>query len=564
MDDRCIFVNPAFEQLTGLAAVDALNEGWCRAIHPDDLELARTHYLAAKHGRSEAVKMRLVTPGGIVRWASARWAALHDVNGEPTGFLGTFEDVTERHVLEQRLEYDATHDRLTGLGSRALLNEELGAGLARARRNRHSVALLFIDLDGFKRVNDMLGHAAGDELLVQVARRLRDRVREGDVCVRMGGDEFVVCCPDLESITQPVALADRLLARIAEPYDVHGHEVTVGASIGMATAQGEDPMSVDQLLSNADLAAYRAKRLGRGRVEMFDDDLRRRLAQGRRIARSVANLLDEPRLPLLCTPIALMSQGGIVGFDCRVDWARAGLDDDAAVAHVVEDTGMSRALDLALVRTLVAQLAEWERDPPGSIVPGLGACLTIPGSLSMTVVDAVRDELARSSIIPSCLWLGIPEAAVAARPRGRVARCGRARRSRRRRGAARLRIRCVFAGAAAQAADTDDHRGRLARREPAHVSRRRAPRVGRRDREIRACARTSRDGRRRAGPRPRRRPAGAGVRIRVGSGIRTDRSRRERARLSAETLEGHTGHLPCGHGRGGRERCEETSCETGE
>ncbi len=171
----------------------------------------------------------------------------------------------------------------------------------------------------------MLGHAAGDELLVQVAERLRSTVRDGDVCVRLGGDEFVVCCPDMESVTQSSMLADRLLARVSEPYDIHGHEVVIGASIGIATARGDDPLSADQLLSNADVAAYRAKRLGRGRVEMFDEDLRRQLAEGRRIARTVGRLLEEPRLPILCTPIAHLATHEIVGFDCAVDWETTGL-----------------------------------------------------------------------------------------------------------------------------------------------------------------------------------------------------------------------------------------------
>ncbi len=259
----------------------------------------------------------------------------------------------------------------------------------------------------------MLGHAAGDELLVQVARRLREAVREGDVCVRLGGDEFVVCCPDMDSLTQSSMLADRLLATVSEPFDIHGHEVLIGASIGIATARGDDPLSADQLLSNADVASYRAKRLGRGRVELFDEDLRRELAQGRRIARTAGRLLDEPRLPILCTPIAHLATNAIVGFDCEVDWEETGLHDGEAISRVVEEAGLSRALDLAMVRTLLAQLADWEREPPAEIVPGLGVVLTKTGALSSLFPELVRDMLARSRVGPSLCWIGIPESAVA-------------------------------------------------------------------------------------------------------------------------------------------------------
>jgi diguanylate cyclase (GGDEF)-like protein/PAS domain S-box-containing protein len=398
----------------GLSVDEALGLGWCRVVHAEDLETLsamQTEPLPAEG--AHAVELRVIRTDGTRRHVSARTVPLRGDDGLITGFLGTLEDITDRKSLETRLEYDATHDRLTGLGSRALLVEELNSALARARRNGLAVALLFIDLDGFKRVNDMLGHAAGDELLVQVGQRLRHAVRDGDLCVRLGGDEFVVGCTDMVSIHTSTELGDRLLRAVTEPYHVHGHEVLVGASIGVATVQGDDPVSVDQLLSNADLAAYRAKRLGRGRVELFDEDLRRQLAQGRRIARAVAQLLDQPRLPILCRPIANLANGAIVGFDCAVDWESAGVHEVDAVARVVEDSGMSRSLDVAMVRTLLAQLEQWEQQPPGAIVPGLSMVLTRAGGISPLMAELVRDLLARTGVVPARCWIGVPESAVA-------------------------------------------------------------------------------------------------------------------------------------------------------
>ena len=403
---RCTFVNPAYERLTGRSAHDALRDGWSTPFHPDDVERFST---------TSPCELRVVDHDGRVqRWLSARTTPLSNAAGHERGLLGTLEDITDRKRLEERLEYDATHDRLTGLGSRALLVEELNASLARMRRGGAGVALLFIDLDGFKRVNDMLGHAAGDDLLVQVAQRLSGGVREGDFCVRLGGDEFVVCSIGIADPEQSVHLAERLLTTLSEPYDVHGHEVLVGASIGIASAHGEDPVSVDQLLSNADVASYRAKRLGRGRVEVFDDDLRRRLAAGRRVARSVGRLLDQPRVPMLCTPIVHLASRNLVGFDCAIDWEAADVNESTeAIARVVEESGMSRALDVALVRTVLAQLGEWEQTPPASIVPGLSVTLTRSGALSPLIPELVRDMLSRSRVTPSLCWLGIPESAVA-------------------------------------------------------------------------------------------------------------------------------------------------------
>jgi diguanylate cyclase (GGDEF)-like protein/PAS domain S-box-containing protein len=426
-DDRCTLVNPAFEHLTGLSAHEALGHGWLSVIAPDDLDRLRDQRAAAERAdRSESVpacELRLVLPDDAARWVSVRSVPLRRPDGRVTAFLGTLEEVTDRKRLEERLEHDATHDRLTGLGSRALLVEEMNAVLARTRRGGPGVALLFIDLDGFKRVNDMLGHAAGDELLIQVAKRLRCALRSSDLCVRLGGDEFVVCCPQVEdaadgergsAAAHALQLAERLLETLSEPYDVHGHEMLVGASIGIAGASGEDPVSIDQLLSNADVAAYRAKRLGRGRIEMFDDDLRRQLAKARRVARSVGRLLDQPRLPILCSALVHLGDRRVVGFDCAVDWEAAGVrESPETIARAVDDAGMSRALDVAVVRTVLAQIGDWERRPPAEIVPGLSATLTRTGALSSVLPELVRDLLVRSDVTPSLCWLGIPEAAVA-------------------------------------------------------------------------------------------------------------------------------------------------------
>ncbi len=434
LDDRCTFVNPAFARLTGLTAHQALGRGWTSVIAAEDMERLRARQRASSTATggegAPACELRISAPDGSSRWVSVRSVPLHGTGGtggEVTGFLGTLEDVTERKRLEARLEHDATHDRLTGLGSRALLVEELGAALARARRGGPGVALLFIDLDGFKRVNDMLGHAAGDELLVQVAKRLRGAVRSGDSCVRLGGDEFVVCCPDadapdggaaataIDAHARALTFAERLLDALHAPYDVHGHEMLVGASIGIAaTVGGDDPVSVDQLLSNADVAAYRAKRLGRGRIEMFDDALRRQLAEARRVARNVGRLLDQPQLPLTCAPIVHLADGRVVGFDCTVDWDAAGVRETTeTIARAVDEAGMSRALDVAMLRTALSHIAEWERRPAGAIVPGLSITLTRAGALSPLLPELVRDMLVRSAVAPSLCWLGIPEAAVA-------------------------------------------------------------------------------------------------------------------------------------------------------
>ncbi|HET9729463.1 MAG TPA: EAL domain-containing protein, partial [Acidimicrobiia bacterium] len=166
--------------------------------------------------------------------------------------------------------------------------------------------------------------------------------------------------------------------------------------------------------SNADVTAYRAKRAGRARVEVFDDELRRQLSHSRRIARSVGRLLDLQHVPVLLTPIAELNTNQVVGFDCRVDWSEAGLEHDVElIERVVDETGMSRALDLSLLRTAMTHLAAWQRQPPGPIVPGLSVALTRAGAVSPVLPELVRECLGRSGVLPALCWIGIPESAVA-------------------------------------------------------------------------------------------------------------------------------------------------------
>lgn len=414
-EDRCVFANASFARITGMGEADALGTGWYHMLDLEDLATmrARRQHDTAR-GVASACELRIAGTEAEHGWVCLRSVPIRDDAGNVTGWLGTLEDLTERKALEARIEHDATHDRLTGLGSRALLVAQAGTALGRSRRSVRGVALLFIDLDGFKGVNDMLGHAAGDELLIQVAGRLHEATRDSDLCVRLGGDEFVVCCPDIDSLQIAEKVAGRLLARIGAPYDIHGHEVRITASVGIAGAQGDDPMSVEQLLSNADIAAYRAKHMGKARSVVFDDDLRRELAQRRKIARSVGRLLDQMRVPLQLMPIAELAHNTIVGFDCSVDWVRAEVREPLAmITQIVEETGMSRALDLAVVRTTLAQLSEWDHEPPAESIPRLGVRLTAAGAQSPLLPELVRDMIARTSAEPSRCWIGIPEAAVA-------------------------------------------------------------------------------------------------------------------------------------------------------
>jgi diguanylate cyclase (GGDEF)-like protein/PAS domain S-box-containing protein len=252
-----VFCNHAAEQIFNLSADRLVGRGWESAIHPhDQLEVLTASSQVIAHRLPQQVVFRVDT-AMFARWAHAKFVPLGGPVGT-TGWIATVDDITDRRRAESQLAHQATHDPLTKLPNRLLLEDRLRQASARLRRDADSVSVLFIDLDGFKGINDTLGHRAGDGVLVEIARRLRGVVRDVDTVARFAGDEFVVVC---ESIGQAeIAMVRARIARvISQPLMIDGRPVEVGASIGVTTTS--DPETgVEELLARADQDMYRNKR----------------------------------------------------------------------------------------------------------------------------------------------------------------------------------------------------------------------------------------------------------------------------------------------------------------
>jgi len=239
----------------------------------DAAEVARL--LTDRDGWREAVDVRhrLTRPDGEQRWFHCRARAAYEA-GRPVRVLGTIQDITEQKVAEETLAHRALHDDLTGLANRALLLDRLARVLAHGRST--TVAVIFLDLDRFKWGNDSLNHSAGDKLLVAVARALESALRATDTLARFGGDEFVVLCEQVGGPGEVLDIVDRLAERLTQPFALEGQDLVVSASMGVALALSGTGVDADELIRDADTAMYRAKKLGRARVEMFDEQMRRR------------------------------------------------------------------------------------------------------------------------------------------------------------------------------------------------------------------------------------------------------------------------------------------------
>jgi len=265
------YVNPAIESVLGYEAEELYdNPGLVMKItHEDDIE--RVHELGTVGVDSvQSVQLRMTRRDGIMIWTEHRLVPMRDAEGQVTAISGIARDVTALKVKEAYLSHRALHDPLTGLPNRVLLLDRLEAALARLRRHPSFLAVLYLDLDRFKTVNDNLGHEVGDRLLHVVARRLQDTLRPSDSVARLGGDEFAAILPDLGDAQEAVQIAERLLAAVSEPVDLGEGDLVATVSIGVAGG-GDGGASAAELLRRADFAMYTAKDRGRARVESYDD-----------------------------------------------------------------------------------------------------------------------------------------------------------------------------------------------------------------------------------------------------------------------------------------------------
>jgi diguanylate cyclase (GGDEF)-like protein/PAS domain S-box-containing protein len=326
------------------------------------------------------------------------------------GLVLNTRDVTERKQLESRLVYDASHDSLTGLANRGLFERQVRRCLLQAAGpSSGEVAVLFLDLDGFKEVNDSLGHAYGDLLLVHVAERLRACVRGGDTVARLGGDEFAVLAAGADAGEQAVALAERLTARLREPFTVQGKEVHVRASVGIAVA---DSGSVDSglVLRNADLAMYRAKAAREGSFAIFDPDMHAHLVRRLELETDLRRAIRDERIQVYYQPTVALSSGQVVGVEALARWRHPERGDvpPSVFIPIAEDSGLIHELGRWVLDTACRQAAEWRRDHP---TLGLTMSVNLSGHqvARPELVAEVRAALDRSGLDPASLVLEMTE-----------------------------------------------------------------------------------------------------------------------------------------------------------
>jgi diguanylate cyclase (GGDEF)-like protein/PAS domain S-box-containing protein len=355
---------------------------------------------------TEPRDVRVRRKDGSMTWVEQRLTPVF-VDDHLMAVEGIARDISERKRAEAAMAYQALHDSLTQLPNRFLLLDRLSQALARTARDESLVAVLMLDLDRFKFVNDSLGHPAGDDLLMGVARALRDAVRPGDTVARLGGDEFVVVCESVSSDAHARVLAERLAALVAGGYPVAGTEVFTSASIGVAL--GRSGASTEDLLSDADAAMYLAKEKGRGRVELFRPLLRSR-AESRLAAESLLrHAVEEQEFVLCYQPIVDLEGGWIVATEALVRWRRP---DDSIVMPaefipLAEETGLIVPIGAWVIAEACLQLRAWKDAFPR--LPLTMAVNLSARQLTGELLDVLTKALDGAALDPAALTLEITE-----------------------------------------------------------------------------------------------------------------------------------------------------------
>jgi diguanylate cyclase (GGDEF)-like protein/PAS domain S-box-containing protein len=365
---RITLLNRAGAELLGYEEGELVGRDWYEAVVPERLRAAgRAAYVEEISGEEDdAVHESVVlTKDGDERTIAWRDTVVRDDSGAVTAVMSSGVDLTERRAAEEQIAYLAYHDPLTGLPNRALLQEHLDLALARARRQGDAVGLLYLDLDGFKLVNDSLGHPAGDELLCHVTMRLSERRRGMDLLARQGGDEFLLLLADLdrsEAETHARRVAEDLLKALAEPFSISGAEFHIGASIGISLYP-RDAADADELLRHADAAMYGAKAAGRNGVTVYNGDPHEPLERLSMTSR-LRKALDREELILHWQPIVDPRDGALRKLEALVRWQDPfrGLVMPDEFIGFAEETGFVDRVGDWVVRAVRDQVLAWEAD----------------------------------------------------------------------------------------------------------------------------------------------------------------------------------------------------------
>jgi diguanylate cyclase (GGDEF)-like protein/PAS domain S-box-containing protein len=408
--------------------IAGLPEEWFKRVHPDDLESLKSAIAAHRDGMTPhfEIEHRMLHRDGRYRWMLSRGTAVRDAAGKATRMAGSQTDITARKEAEDQLLRDALQDGLTGLPNRLLFTDRLERSLTRIDRDQfHQFAVLFLDIDRFKGINDSLGHGVGDQLLMAFAGRLASCLRPSDTVARLGGDEFTVLLEDPHEPDDAVTVATRILEALKTPFNLSSQEVFVTASIGIALSSTGYSRPQD-VLRDADTAMYRAKAMGKARFQIFDSAMHLGAVKLLQIENDLRRAIDRCEFELHYQPIVGIDNCALRGFEALIRWRHPerGLIAPADFIPVAEETGMIVPIGRWVLQEACRQAADWQMTFPNQPI-----CVSVNISgrqfSQPDLVDQVTSALRQSKLKPVHLILEITESVVMQNPEVTITMLGR-------------------------------------------------------------------------------------------------------------------------------------------
>ena len=412
---RVRMVNPAFTRITGYELDEVLDKPVNRILGEENREVAQR--ISEEMERFENWSGEVVSHRKSGEWYY-QWlsmTALHDDQGRPNGHVIIISDITQHKTDQARILFQANYDVLTGLPNRALLSDRLHQALRTARRNRGGVAVAFVDLDRFKTINDLYGHVTGDELLVQVANRMRESVRESDTVARFGGDEFVVVLEQLETSEEAALVANKIIDSLSRPFTLGQRRLMVGASIGITLYPGDVSTSLSveeaatQLLSNADMAMYQAKSRGRNQFQFFEQQTQEEIRVTLALEQDLRNALENGEFELYYQPILRMPENRIESVEALLRWnhPQRGMISPDQFIPLAEETGLIYEIGNWVIRTACEEVKRWHEEHQLRI--GASVNLSARQRERGFGVEKLRELLEETGFPPTYLTLEITE-----------------------------------------------------------------------------------------------------------------------------------------------------------
>jgi PAS domain S-box-containing protein len=424
-----LYNSPAYEKMLGYGAAELASTSSLDQVHPDDrarvLQAAEKAYAT---GRGESLEYRIRHKDGSWRVLESTSNAIPGQNGETKGLVIVNRDITERKRAEALLEHRAFHDGLTNLPNRALFLDRLERAIAVSRRhNDFRFAVLFIDIDEFKVFNDSLGHSAGDDLLIQIARRLTACLRGADTVTRPrpgeqsqlsigentlarpGGDEFVVLAEELRDPSDAIRMAKRIQERLAIPFGVSGHEIVITASIGIAFSGGTATNASD-VLRDAEMAMYRAKDGGKARCEVFDSAMQDDAVKRLQLETDLRKALELNEFRVHYQPLVSLTTGKIVAFEALSRWQRPqGIVMPGEFIAVADEIGLILPMNRQLLHDACLQLRRWNELFPSDPPLAIGVNVTAKQFAQPDLASQIGEILRQTDTDPACVDLEITE-----------------------------------------------------------------------------------------------------------------------------------------------------------